>query len=287
MATTPENPKPLPDPLMAHDAADANKTPPNLRMLAIISLIAKHGQPMGIQEMISALGWPKQSLHRLVQSLVDTGYLERQGRRYAPSKQLLSLANGILHFAPDLHARHRILTQLSADSGETVNFVMPMEDGMTYVDRVDTNWPFRILLPIGSSVPFHCTASGKTYLASMRGDQRRRFLAGLTLDQHTDNTHTNIATLEKELKVIRRQGYALDDEEFFENMYAIAVPVFDPQGRFHAALATHGPKQRFNQDQALALVDRLKDYAAQITALTFDAPSRDNASHDESALEDI
>jgi DNA-binding IclR family transcriptional regulator len=287
MAATPENPNPLPNPLMAHDAADANKTPPNLRMLAIISLIAKHGQPMGIQEMISALGWPKQSLHRLVQSLVDTGYLERQGRRYAPSKQLLSLANGILHFAPDLHARHQILTQLSADSGETVNFVMPMEDGMTYVDRVDTNWPFRILLPIGSSVPFHCTASGKTYLASMRSDQRRRFLAGLTLDQHTDNTHTNIATLEKELKVIRRQGYALDDEEFFENMFAIAVPVFDPQGRFHAALATHGPKLRFNRDQALGLVDRLKDYAAQITALTFDAPSRDNTSHDESALEDI
>jgi len=215
-------------------------------------------------------------LHRLVQSLVDNRYLERQGRRYSPSKQLSNMANGILHFAPNLHARHRILTQLSADSGETVNFVMPMEDGMTYVDRVDTNWPFRILLPIGSSVPFHCTASGKTYLASIRGDQRRRFLAGLTLDQHTENTHTSTATLETELKVIRRQGYALDDEEFFDNMYAIAVPVFDLQGRFHAALATHGPKQRFNKDQAMALVDRLKDYSAQITALTFASLTQDD-----------
>jgi len=231
---------------------------------------------MSIQEMINHLGWPKQSLHRLVQSLVDNRYLERQGRRYSPSKQLSNMANGILHFAPNLYARHRILTQLSADSGETVNFVMPMEDGMTYVDRVDTNWPFRILLPIGSYVPFHCTASGKTYLASIRGDQRRRFLAGLTLDQHTENTHTSTATLETELKVIRRQGYALDDEEFFDNMYAIAVPVFDLQGRFHAALATHGPKQRFNKDQAMALVDRLKDYSAQITALTFASPTQDD-----------
>ena len=255
---------------------DSNKTPPNLRMLSIISLLATQGQPMSIQEMINHLGWPKQSLHRLVQSLVDNRYLERQGRRYSPSKQLSNMANGILHFAPNLHARHRILTQLSADSGETVNFVMPMEDGMTYVDRVDTNWPFRILLPIGSSVPFHCTASGKTYLASIRGDQRRRFLAGLTLDQHTENTHTSTATLETELKVIRRQGYALDDEEFFDNMYAIAVPVFDLQGRFHAALATHGPKQRFNKDQAMALVDRLKDYSAQITALTFASPTQDD-----------
>ena len=272
MATTPEKSISL----ASDESDDSNKTPPNLRMLSIISLLATQGQPMSIQEMINHLGWPKQSLHRLVQSLVDNRYLERQGRRYSPSKQLSNMANGILHFAPNLHARHRILTQLSADSGETVNFVMPMEDGMTYVDRVDTNWPFRILLPIGSSVPFHCTASGKTYLASIRGDQRRRFLAGLTLDQHTENTHTSTATLETELKVIRRQGYALDDEEFFDNMYAIAVPVFDLQGRFHAALATHGPKQRFNKDQAMALVDRLKDYSAQITALTFASPTQDD-----------
>ena len=272
MATTPEKSISL----ALDEKDDSNKTPPNLRMLSIISLLATQGQPMSIQEMINHLGWPKQSLHRLVQSLVDNRYLERQGRRYSPSKQLSNMANGILHFAPNLHARHRILTQLSADSGETVNFVMPMEDGMTYVDRVDTNWPFRILLPIGSSVPFHCTASGKTYLASIRGDQRRRFLAGLTLDQHTENTHTSTATLETELKVIRRQGYALDDEEFFDNMYAIAVPVFDLQGRFHAALATHGPKQRFNKDQAMALVDRLKDYSAQITALTFASPTQDD-----------
>jgi len=272
MARTPEKSISL----ASDESDDSNKTPPNLRMLSIISLLATQGQPMSIQEMINHLGWPKQSLHRLVQSLVDNRYLERQGRRYSPSKQLSNMANGILHFAPNLHARHRILTQLSADSGETVNFVMPMEDGMTYVDRVDTNWPFRILLPIGSSVPFHCTASGKTYLASIRGDQRRRFMAGLTLDQHTENTHTSTATLETELKVIRRQGYALDDEEFFDNMYAIAVPVFDLQGRFHAALATHGPKQRFNKDQAMALVDRLKDYSAQITALTFASPTQDD-----------
>jgi len=272
MARTPEKSISL----ASDESDDSNKTPPNLRMLSIISLLATQGQPMSIQEMINHLGWPKQSLHRLVQSLVDNRYLERQGRRYSPSKQLSNMANGILHFAPNLHARHRILTQLSADSGETVNFVMPMEDGMTYVDRVDTNWPFRILLPIGSSVPFHCTASGKTYLASIRGDQRRRFLAGLTLDQHTENTHTSTATLDTELKVIRRQGYALDDEEFFDNMYAIAVPVFDLQGRFHAALATHGPKQRFNKDQAMALVDRLKDYSAQITALTFASPTQDD-----------
>ena len=248
---------------------DTDKTPPNLRMLMIISALAKASQPLAIHDLVEDLGLPKQTLHRLVQSLVETGYLERQGRRYVPSRQLTQLASGIMQFSPDQKSRRQILTRLSADSGETVNFVMPMDDGMTYVDRVDTNWPFRILLPVGTSVPFHCTASGKTYLAHLRSDQRHRMLQSLDLHDHTKNTHTSPETLLRELKEIRRQGFALDDEEFFENMFAIAVPVFDDQDRFYAALATHGPKQRFSKQQALALVDRLKAYAQQISTLTF------------------
>lgn len=257
---------------------DVSKTPPNLRMLAILDVFAAAGQQMSVQDLVDHLGWPKQSLHRLVQSLVETGYLERQGRRYRPARQLTKLASGIMQFAPDLDARRQILTRLSADSGETVNFVMPMEDGMTYVDRVDTNWPFRILLPIGSSVPFHCTASGKTFLAHLRSDQRQKMLTSLTLEEHTENTHTDVDGLMHELKEIRRQGFAIDDEEFFDNMFAIAVPVFDHRKRYYAALATHGPKQRFSKKQALALVDQLKIYAAQISALTFGS---DDDSHDD------
>ena len=260
------------------------KTPPNLRMLTIIDAIVQSGVAAGdhppqlltTQDLVDQLGWPKQTMHRLMQSLVEEGYLERQGRRFRPSQQLIKMASGILQFAPDLKARRHILTRLSADSGETVNFVMPMDDGMTYVDRVDTNWPFRILLPVGSSVPFHCTASGKTFLAHLRSDQRQKMLNALNLVEHTQNTHTSTDTLSRELKEIRHQGYAIDDEEFFDNMFAIAVPVFDHQKRYYAALATHGPKQRFSKKQALELVDRLKDYAAQISALTFGINGHDS-----------
>ena len=65
-------------------------------------------------------------------------------------------------------------------------------------------------------------------------------------------------------------------KNFFDNMFAIAVPVFDHRKRYYAALATHGPKQRFSKKQALALVDQLKNYAAQITALTFGSDDRIN-----------
>jgi DNA-binding IclR family transcriptional regulator len=122
---------------------------------------------------------------------------------------------------------------------------------MIYADRVETNWPFRVLLPVGTHVPFHCTASGKTYLASLPAAKRRTLLASLDLRAYTSCTHRSIDTLEDELLRVSKNGYALDMEEFHEGMIAIAVPVLDSHRRYVAALGMHGPKQRFDLDNAL------------------------------------
>ena len=72
-----------------------------------------------------------------------------------------------------------------------------------------------------------------------------------------------------DLVPFRRNGFSLDQEEFHDAMVAIAVPVKDPQGRFYAALAVHGPTQRFGIDAALANRDLLHDYAARISQVIF------------------
>ena len=140
---------------------------------------------------------------------------------------------------------------------------------MRYVDRVETNWAFRVALPIGTHVPFHCTASGKIYMASLPSARRRAFLASLTLNSLTANTHSSADTLATELSKIRRDGYSLDREEFHSAMVAIAVPVTDPAGRFYAALAVHGPTQRFSLESALQSRKLLHGYAARISQVLF------------------
>lgn len=247
----------------------AEKTAPNLRMLEIFNIIAAHDGLMTTAELTAALGWPKQTVHRLITSLHEAGYLERQGRFLAPSHHMLRMANGLLQSRNSFIARHHVLKEISALTEETVNLVMPQDDGMRYVDRVDTNWHFRILLPVGTHVPFHCTASGKTYMAFMRTDQRKRFVAGLKLDAFTNNTHHNPDTLHAELKEVKKLGYAIDNEEFYDNMFAVAVPVFDDQERYCAALAVHGPRSRFGRDAAMKVVEDLKAASLRISSIMF------------------
>ncbi|MXW87166.1 MAG: hypothetical protein F4Z55_15235, partial [Boseongicola sp. SB0667_bin_21] len=143
-----------------------------------------------------------------------------------------------------------------------------------YKDRVETNWPFRIQLPVGSHVPFHCTASGKAFLATLPVAERRRVLSGIRLDPLTRNTITNVDDLMDELATVARQGYALDNEEFLDAMVAVAVPVRDRSGRYFASLATHGPVQRLSLEKLVALAPLLHDASERLTAVIFDLHAR-------------
>ena len=245
-----------------------NSTAPNLRILRIFEVIADSGRPMTPTEINEQLDWPKQSLHRLCQTLIAEGYLVKQARRLHPTKRLLGLAAGLTQHAAGQTTRHQVLQNIARETGETVNFVRPEIKGMIYADRVETNWPFRVLLPVGTHVPFHCTASGKTYLASLPAAKRRTLLASLDLRAYTSCTHSSIDTLEDELQRVSKNGYALDMEEFHEGMIAIAVPVLDSRRRYVAALGMHGPKQRFDLDDALARRSLLVE-SAKVISRTF------------------
>lgn len=246
--------------------SDAEKLPPNMRSLMIIETLGLAQRPMTPTEIGTELDLPKQTIHRLCHRLVEEGFLVRvQGRRgLRPAKRSRDLALNILRSSHLDVARHSVLMQLARKVGETINFVMPGIEGMHYVDRVETDWPFRVQLPVGSHVPFHCTASGKTYLASLDAPNRKKLLRSLDLEKLTPNTIGDPNDLLTELEKIVDNGYALDNQEFMEGMIAIAVPVKNPQGQFMAALAFHGPTMRLSIEEASARLPDLREAAEKL-----------------------
>lgn len=222
----------------------------NMRTLLILEVIGRSGEPMTPTEINLSIGLPKQTIHRLCATLVEEGFLvyEPNGKRLRAARRARMLGAGLLHSSRDHILRRQILVDLAIKTGETINYVVPEDDGMSYLDRVETGWAFRVQLPIGSNVPFHCTASGKTFLASLDTRKRRAFAHGLALERKTPRTITDPNALLKELAAVSKAGFAIDNEEFMEGMVAIAVPVTDEAGRFVAAIACHGPNVRLSLD---------------------------------------
>lgn len=251
--------------------SDTDRIPTNLRTLLILEILGKSDRALSATQINDQLGLPKQTVHRLCTTLEESGFLTRPGnaKKFQVARRLRDLGAGLLHNSRDHIARHQILKEVAEEVRETVNYAVPDKSGMSYLDRVETDWPFRIQLPVGTSVPFHCTASGKTFLASLTPKNREAMIASLDLRKMTQGTRTNPQTLLQELRDIRKQGYALDQEEFMDGMIAIAVPVLDPLGRFIAAVAYHGPTQRMTLAEAVDRKDLLLNAARKLSKVLF------------------
>ena len=250
----------------------SDRIPTNLRTLLILEALGKGDRAMSATEINAEMGLPKQSIHRLCASLEAEGFMTQLAgtRKYVPSRRLRELGSGLLFNSQTHIARRQILLAVASEVGETVNFVVPEADGMSYVDRVETDWALQFQLPIGSHVPFHCTASGKCFVASLAPKAQKRFVAALDLVALTPSTKTSTEALIADLAEIRKRGYSLDEEEFLEGMVAIAVPVTDSQGRFVAALAFHGPTQRLSMDNVIAKKTVLQSAAHRLRSAIFE-----------------
>lgn len=240
----------------------------SVRALEVLEAVIALDRPAAPADIVQETGLPKATVHRLIAVLVRDGFLvqDPNGRGYVGGHRLTNLAQSVIAATGARVARHRILSDVAAAIGETCNITVPGPGYMIYFDRVESEWPLRMQLPVGSQVPLHCTASGKLYLSSLDDDELDRLLESMDLVRKTANTITDKAELKRALAEIRREGVGIDDEEFLEGMVAVAVPVTDARGRLSATLAVHGPGVRMSLADARSYVPRLRRAAAELSA---------------------
>lgn len=246
-----------------------------MRLLLLLEEVANTGVPVTPTVVNNRLGLPKPTVHRLFATLEATGFLQRDidGKSYSPGARLREMSVGVLSSLRIRSARLAVLNALSAEVGETCNVATPDRDSMIYLDRVETKWPLRIQLPVGTAVPLHCTASGKMYLSSLQSSHLEQYLNAAQLDTRTPRTLTDPGKLSAALSQIREQGFSTDNEEFMEDMVACAVPIRDGRGRLVSTLSIHAPTQRMSLEVVKSYVPLMHETASKLTKLLLDGDS--------------
>ena len=246
-----------------------------LKPLALLEAVAALQHPASLAELAVNVGVPKPTMHRWLGSLEDAGLIQRTlgGRRYELAPRASQLAFSILSNHPGGAIRHEILRRVVHEISEACNITVLDGTQVTYLDRVESKWPLRVTFQQGSKVPAYCSASGKLFLALMQPAKRDVALSEMTFERFTDNTVTDKETLVRELSEIRRDGYALDREEFLEGLVCLAVPIRHHKSRNNsclAALAIQAPVSRMSQAEMLTKLPILKSAAMDLSA-TIDA----------------
>ena len=224
-----------------------------IKGLGLLEVLAHADRPLGVTELATRIGLGKSNVHRLLQALVELGYVRRDGETgaYAASIRLWELGSAVLANLDLKRAAQGWMDWLLDRTRETVHLSVLDGDEVVYVDKLDSPEPVRAYTQIGGRAPAHCVATGKALLAwsgEVHLDALSRRLRAATL-----RTVTEPAEFLREMERVRALGYAVNRGEWRESVGGVAAPVRDPGGRVVAAVGVSGPIERLRPSGFKAL----------------------------------
>ena len=240
--------------------------PNPLKALDILEGLAQGPKGAGVSELAEMTQLSKSSVYRILMALVQRQYVVKDdhAKVYQLGFRPLSLASAVLDSLEIKHIARSELRHISDATGETVHLMCL--DGMeaVYVDKIETPNPIGLKSQIGKRLPLYCTSGGKALLAHNSEQFIQHYMGSTQLIQCTPKTLTTPQALMEELERIRRQGYALDDEEHHINITCIAVPILNHRQEIQASISIAAPSYRFSVQQALKYKDLLMASAQSI-----------------------
>jgi IclR family pca regulon transcriptional regulator len=186
-------------------------------------------QSFSLAELANRLKIPKSSLHRVVKELSRMNYLryEELSKRYYLGTRVLSLGFSVLQGMELREIARPYLEKLSRETNKTVNLAFFDKDEMVYIERIRVPGFRDYNISIGARMPLWNTAIGKVVLAHLDPQKLK-----LLLEKFKRNPEFNISekAFLNELAVVKKAGFALNDQVFNRDILAIAVPIFSPKG---------------------------------------------------------
>ena len=217
------------------------------RALLLLEVLAQGGGRLTLGELAARSGLSPPTAHRLLASLQTRGYVRRDAeRRYALGAALLPLGDAATRLLGSGAAP--FLAALAHETGETSNLAVLEDDHVVYVAQAPGRHRMRMFTEVGRRVLPHSTAVGKVLLAWRDEADVARAVARLGLPRRTPRTLTTLAAFVGELEVVRRDGWAVDDEEEELGVRCLAVPVGPGPGAV-AAVSVSAPASRLDSGQ--------------------------------------
>jgi IclR family transcriptional regulator, pca regulon regulatory protein len=242
------------------------------RGLAILASF-RSGRPLlGVSEIGREIGLGRSTTHRYVATLATLGYLQQDAatKKYRLGPRVLDLGFSAINSMELREVAAPHLRRMSDETGYTVN--MAILDGLdiVYVERcrstrsgqreIDLN------LHVGARLPAYCTSLGKVLLAWLPPDEQAAALGRVDFSRRGPNTITSRTALVAELKRVRENGYAINNEELAYGLRSIAAPVLDHQGFAAAALNLAVHSSMVSMDDLTAkLSETVRRVAADIS----------------------
>jgi IclR family transcriptional regulator, KDG regulon repressor len=219
------------------------------RASLILDILGQSPQGISIKDLSDRMHLPKGTTHRLVSSLSYFGYVrqDQNTKNYFLGFKLVELGNLLLSQLDLRKEAELFLRDLAERTKETVHLVILDGNEIVYLDKLETEphtSGLRMASRVGSRNPAHSCAVGKVLMAHLSPEALARMVEEKGLPRRTGNTITDYNQLKEHMALVRKQGYAIDDEENERGIRCVGAPIFNEAGRVVAAISVSGPAFR-------------------------------------------
>jgi len=239
------------------------------RVLELLEYLAESPAGATFPQLADGLGLPKSSLHALLATLIEQGwiYLHEPTRKYRIGLRLWQVAQSFSQLDSLAHLAVKHLEAVRDEVNETVQLAVLEGADNVYVAKVESDHPLRLVSHVGSRLPAYATGLGKVLLAHLDPEEFRRRMAKVKIERFTTRTVPTTEALEEGLADIRMRGFGEDEGEYTPGVYCVAVPIFDADGQILAAMSCSIPMARFGgtDKERAVLLDSLSRHAKALT----------------------
>ncbi|MEJ7833592.1 MAG: IclR family transcriptional regulator [Nocardioides sp.] len=233
------------------------------RALDLLEVVAARGGHLTIGEIATTTAVPLPTVHRLLRTLVDRGYMRQMpNRRYALGFRLVPL--GAIASSMVGADTEVVLGRLVDALGETANLAILSGSHAEYVAQVPSRHTMRMFTEVGRQVDLHCTGVGKALLGQLDDARVHEIVRRVGLTAQTEHTLVTEDDLLADLAEVRARGYALDEQEQEAGVRCVAVPV-GPEPMSWMAVSISGPVTRVTDELVARAVPLLREAGRQLT----------------------
>ncbi|WP_245437451.1 MULTISPECIES: IclR family transcriptional regulator [Neorhizobium] len=221
------------------------------RILDLLEYMASRREAVPLAQIVRDLSFPKSSAHGLVQTLAARGHVVRDDAgRYMLVEASRHGFPFRRHEEPLVVVAKPFMEKLRDESGETILLAtMNAHCDIRRLAKCVSRHRVRYDVNLDAAIAAYCTATGRVLLAFTPKEALEHYLSRVQLLSYTRYTVTDIERIREMLVKIRRDGYALNDQEFVTGSTGIAAPIFDGNGAVVAALNLGVPTVRYNEQR--------------------------------------
>lgn len=242
---------------MAETLEQSGKTVQVLERAArILDIIAAENTPITSNRIVQETGLNASSVHRLLWSLADLGFLEHTTEgSWRLGLRFLEYSNRVRRALPVRAAAVDVMRDLFEKTGFTVHLSMRSADSLMYVDHVyapETGVQFS--RQVGAVAPMHCSSGGKLFLSELSPEELSSYITRTKLIARTEHSLCTREKLIVELDRIRERGWAEDNEELEHGIHCVGAPIRDEHHHILAAISIMSDKEMKNKPECVSLV---------------------------------